>query len=442
MAAFPALPLFSREDPEQSSEGGLDPLGLVVLAEALAGRLAPGVRERMSRARFLTALAVSREVCRDGDEDAPGLESWLAFELYLVEALVRGPRGADTERLLGLPGSLKARDAVAAGLPLAPSRYLKNPAIIGFHGVYKTLAVALEHERGEERASRGTALVECWAQEQGLAGFTGGSGRGADFRRQLAGAVEEARSKKQTDRSQAWTGWKFFPDYLHPDRCGASESALLRADLRRDGTGFRAELWDYLNSSAGRGGTEMLFRSGKANVDEREFHRALAEGASPALRAWLEMVSAFETFSRLLTNAWLRLLGDLARENSPRDAAHLGKSSGLQRIASQLPAAWRECQDRWLADEVSLLWRQRCSQFGEAGSGADLVERLVAHHRAIQQAKPPAGKRPWVDDAGGGRLAARQLYSDLHEPAAPDRYVHAYRLRPLYSFACDLRHAR
>ena len=87
------------------------------------------------------------------------------------------------------------------------------------------------------------------------------------------------------------------------------------------------------------------------------------------------------------------------------------------------------------------VWRQRFHPFSEPGGGAELVERLVAHHRTIQRAKLPAGKRPWVDDGGGGRLSARQLYSDLEEPAEATRYVHAYRLRPLYSFATDL-HAR
>ena len=45
-------------DPIGSSEGSLDPLGLYLIADQLAMKLVPGVRERMLRVRFLTAMAV------------------------------------------------------------------------------------------------------------------------------------------------------------------------------------------------------------------------------------------------------------------------------------------------------------------------------------------------------------------------------------------------
>jgi hypothetical protein len=61
---FPQFPRLSEEDKFETSEGGLDPLGLVQVAEALAIRLVPGVRERMSHPRYLTAMAVAMEVCR------------------------------------------------------------------------------------------------------------------------------------------------------------------------------------------------------------------------------------------------------------------------------------------------------------------------------------------------------------------------------------------
>jgi len=49
------LPLLSEADPAATSEGSLDPLGLYAIADSLAGRLVPGLRERMTHPRFLTA---------------------------------------------------------------------------------------------------------------------------------------------------------------------------------------------------------------------------------------------------------------------------------------------------------------------------------------------------------------------------------------------------
>ena len=52
-------PLLSEYDPEVASEAALDPLGTYPAANALAGILVPGVRERMSHPRFRTLIAVS-----------------------------------------------------------------------------------------------------------------------------------------------------------------------------------------------------------------------------------------------------------------------------------------------------------------------------------------------------------------------------------------------
>ena len=53
------LPNLSDYDPIKSAEGALDPLGLYAIADNLAIKLVPGIRERMSHPRFLTAIASS-----------------------------------------------------------------------------------------------------------------------------------------------------------------------------------------------------------------------------------------------------------------------------------------------------------------------------------------------------------------------------------------------
>ena len=63
MTHFTLTPLLTDDDPVESSEGGIDPLGTESLADTLAVKLAPGVRERQQHPRFLTATAVSLSLC-------------------------------------------------------------------------------------------------------------------------------------------------------------------------------------------------------------------------------------------------------------------------------------------------------------------------------------------------------------------------------------------
>src|SRR5690348_7333753 len=86
-----SLPFLTSYDPSATSEGTLDPLGLYQIADQLAVQLVPGVRERMQRIRFLTAMAVGALVT-EGLEDDPELRDaspYLVWEWLVVEALMR-----------------------------------------------------------------------------------------------------------------------------------------------------------------------------------------------------------------------------------------------------------------------------------------------------------------------------------------------------------------
>ena len=78
------LPLLSDKDPLASTEGALNPLGLFSIADSLANKLIPGVRERQSHPRFLTAIAVSLAVCSGFAEEMLASdrisEPWQVFE--------------------------------------------------------------------------------------------------------------------------------------------------------------------------------------------------------------------------------------------------------------------------------------------------------------------------------------------------------------------------
>jgi hypothetical protein len=53
------LPFLTLPDPVTTGEGALDPLGLSTLGDRLAEQVLPGLRARMARPRFLTAIAVA-----------------------------------------------------------------------------------------------------------------------------------------------------------------------------------------------------------------------------------------------------------------------------------------------------------------------------------------------------------------------------------------------
>src|SRR5688572_27143563 len=162
VASFPFLTTY---DPAGTSEGTLDPLGLYQIADQLAVKLVPGVRERMQRVRFLTAMAVGSVVTENLDDDQRVRDAspYLVWEWLLVEALIR--QMADDEGVWGVPGTLVAKRALSQHGYLDARSYLKTPRIFGFHGVYKRLAIHLGlvnvHLGPGPSAER---LVDAWAR--------------------------------------------------------------------------------------------------------------------------------------------------------------------------------------------------------------------------------------------------------------------------------------
>ena len=86
---------------------------MYAIADALAVRLIPGVRERQKHPRFLTTMAVSLSLCSEMDEDliaSDGVsEPQQVFEWHVVEGLVRT---SEKEKLRGVPGQDKAATAI------------------------------------------------------------------------------------------------------------------------------------------------------------------------------------------------------------------------------------------------------------------------------------------------------------------------------------------
>src|SRR5437899_7267851 len=103
------LPHLTEADPDLAGEGSLDPLGLAPLAELLAEEIAPSITARMSRIRFITAMAVCSSATEGFAELPPGdgvSTPYLAFEWLLVTALAR-ERSLPEEALAAVPGIMK-----------------------------------------------------------------------------------------------------------------------------------------------------------------------------------------------------------------------------------------------------------------------------------------------------------------------------------------------
>src|SRR5204862_5752320 len=97
----------SEFDPVLESEGSIDPIGLQAAYERLADKILPAVTVRMTRPRFLTAMAVGARVCEGWDEEdltADGVTpAWLVFEWFVIESFVRSDAVTTSgERIAGI----------------------------------------------------------------------------------------------------------------------------------------------------------------------------------------------------------------------------------------------------------------------------------------------------------------------------------------------------
>lgn len=431
---YPISPFLSDLDPAESAEGGIDPLGLYTIADALAVRLVPGVRERQSHPRFLTAMAVSHTVCdkfidrlaADGKT-----EPWLVFEWYLVEGMVRK---ADKADLVGLPGSFKARQSIEDCVPLSSRRYLKTPSVFGFHGIYRQLARNCGVETGDRLGEAGFELLSRWAREQGLEGFAGSAGgSGAAALTQLREAIHDGLETGGTKRSPQWSGWDFFPRHLAIRAIGKQEGAYITGLLRGDPAGHRREVLDFLTASA-------LRRSWSDPPAERPFHELLRASASEPLRELLDAIECYERFARACQDAFDECLHEMTRARSGKvSTTRLSSLKPVVSARERVPGLFQEVSVRLQPLDETPRFHESFSSLAESEGTEDWVRRLLEHHRRTQKLKPPDGKNAWFDTWDDGNFSIRPLYLREEPARGDDSYVHAYRTNPLWSFARDLR---
>ena len=451
-----SVPLLSEYDPGVSTEGSLDPLGLYGLADILAVRLVPGVRQRQSHPRFLTVMCAAFAVCADFDDDRIASdrvsEPWQVFEWYVVEGLIRTlssskelaargrgrlvdqyPTLTKIDQLHGLPGRNKAADAIREGVPLSARRYLKNPSVFGFHGVYRTLASELGIELAGRLGEVGYELLTVWQDEQGLPGFVGSAeGDGRRWRGAFHKAVDKGLERGAVAMSSSWRGWGFIKDHLAHLNPGPREAQFLADILTRNATGFRREIMDFLSR-------KKAMELWAATGSEHKFHISLLEVASDELRALLEAIIAYERFVRMVQDAFDDCLLHLSLTKCKFYPKELGRIESVSLASREAPRIYPEVMEKLAPLDLAHRLEENLGTLGQAMDPADWAEALMAHHRRVQGKKPPQGKAPWVDRFDDGGYMVRQPYMRTEGGLHQDEYVHAYRTGPLFSFLLDLR---
>lgn len=437
------MPFLSAKDPAASSEGTLDPMGLYQIADSLGVKLIPGIRERMRHPRFLTLTAVSLAVCSDFDDDTLSKdlvsEPWQVFEWYVVEGLVRCIMGKDLLR--GLPGTDKVSNAILDNVPVSSRTYLKTANVFGFHGVYRLLANTLNIDVDRRLGEGGYRLISVWREEQDLPGFyESSSGKGAEVIRMWRDAVRDGLDKGAVARSAAWQGWQLIANHLGHHGTGPKEQRALKDLIFSHEKGYASQLVHFMTSPEGSVIVKQIqTRSAEEGTwSERPFHNALRDKAQPDLHELLIAIEAFETFSRLLQDAFDDCLHEMTKYKGKTPVTALAECQNVRKAAERIPMEYGSIMDKLEVFGELDRFRRLFSSLADKGSPQDWVVRLLEHHMRVQKDKPPNGKLPWFERFDDGSCIIRHGYTRDKGGLGDDSYVHPYRLNSLWNFARDM----
>lgn len=436
MRAVSFLPRVSAFDPVLRSEGSIDPLGLVPIADRLSVKLVPGMRERMKHPRYLSLLTIGCSICRDfgtermaTDGITPPIQ---VYEWYVVQALVKELTG---KGLVGLPGSEKAFSAMKKDLPLNASRYLRVPSVFGFYGVYKTLARDMHLLQGDELDEAAEELLKIYESEQKLPGLHSTSlGAGRTFRDQLKRAVEDGLNAACVDRKWNWYYNETIAKYMHPAQPGPKEAECLFRLTKHDTNTMRSEIIDGLMAY-----TKTY--EWKKGVEESHFHRFLLDKVRAEIRQLLDAILVYEQFSRVLTNAFEAMLHKVTAHGFRSKMTELAELSEVSYASERIPELFQECTENLKYTAEDGAFHRTFSRFMDRSTSLEFVERILDHHKFIQVQKPPAGKALWIERMHGEQLMLRPTYGRQESLVNTDlnAYVYMYRTNSLTSFLADLK---
>lgn len=425
-----ALPFLTAYDPPATSEGTLDPMGLYQIADQLATRLVPAVRERMQRVRFLTAVAIGSLVSdgMDGDPARPDSAPSLVWEWLVVEALVRTM--SEHPDVWGIPGTLVARRALAQHGYLDSRSYLKTPRIFGFHGVYKRLAThsGLVDVHMSIKAD-GEQLVHDWARDSERGGLAGEQ----RLVRKWRAALERSLDHSLPRTRPAWgqDDWRELAEALAPWAARKHEKRKLRHLLLADGDrslGALPEIW------------RLQDRFNGDNYREEMLHDEL-ERAVPIYATLLEAIRSYERFCRGSQDAFDILLAEAQTvDGRGYVITAIARDEDFTASVHDLSARYGKARESLVNVDPAFqnLFDERFAAFAEPMSAADVAVALCDHHEAVQKGKSAEGKRPWFDRLSRDRLYVRHRYRQPRKSARSTDYIHDYRGAPIRRFYRDL----
>lgn len=422
------LPFLSSYDPPGSSEGTLDPVGLYQIADQLATQLVPGVRERMQRVRFLTAMAVGALLCEDfeSDPDHPNAAPYLVWEWLIVESIVRS---LGDEPVTGVAGTLVATRARKALGYLDARSYLKTPRIFGFHGIYKRLAIQLgivDVHLGP--GPNAQALVDAWASSQDDA---------AALLKQCRDGMRRSLEQRPPRTNPAWTaeGWSRLAQAFNPATAGKRERRLLTQWLH--GTedqqlGALSPLWKL----------QDLYPSDDTFREER-LHDEL-EKEVPHYAPLLRAIRRYERFARRLQDGFDIIRAEATARDEQgfpigqisKDAEFCDTAQGVVDLYEQAYTALGDVTVPKMS--LQAIFGERFQLFAQTVDARDFAVALCTHHETIQSRKSADGKRPWFHRLGEDRIFIRHSYRTGRLATQPDRYLHEYRGWPIRRFKRDL----
>lgn len=422
------LPELSEYDPPVAGEGSIDPMGLAAISDRLADRLVPGLRARMLRVRFVTAIAVGSIACETLAEELPAdgvTTPAIAFEWLTVEGFAR--RLPPHLMPQGVPGSLKARTVVSRKERLSARTYLKGPSVFGFNGVYKPFAVDA-HVVGSnlEPGPRCAELVRAWERDQGFVGFTDAvpDTEGGRLRSSIRDQVHAAlRAGRCTTNPGSWLFGQLAKS-LHPDHAEQRERHVLRSLVTEEEHDTRAELAQLLSALDG-------------DLTEAEMLTSVRPSCSPALSAIVDAVIAYEQFAARVDAVFRTLVAvSHSMGASPLTPAHVQQHEMIVRCAQELPEHYQVAVERMAAIDAVGAVEGILGEFAIPRAPAELVEFAFEHHERIQAQKPPNGKRPWFEPLRQGWVV-RAPYSKALPAQLGQWFVHPVRVAAVRRFLED-----
>lgn len=429
-----SLPALSSFDPALSGEGSLDPMGLAAISDALANDLVPGITNRMSRPRFVTAIAVGalateslfKQIAADGASTPSICFEWLVIEGFARSHEIRSsqPRA--------IPGIQKARIVIDRNQRLSLATYLKVPSVFGFTGVYKPFAIdsGIIDRDILPAGDSCFALVEAWERRQKLEGFaTGVSGTdGGRLRARITDAVRTALREKRCSVPVRSDLFGILSRALNPDTASKKERKYLRSMLMSPHFEHRTELARLILPIA----PEIANRS----ISEADAVRKVKESCSPELKLTIERLIAFEEFSSRIDLGFRNLCTISAGRTGSIKPKDVSQDPFTLRCAAELPELFRRAADVLEGTKLSANFLNSFAAFDAPGSPSDLMELFLVHHSRIQENKPPGGKRSWFEEVGGGWMI-RPGYDNQRQDVPIHTFVHPIRISALARFLID-----